>query len=63
MDICPFSRYCVVICLHSNRMAERVKALALLLQAGLMPVQIVVATMKVKHVLNIGKPPAPNSVL
>ena len=44
-------------------MAERAKALALLLQAWLMPVRIVVAAMKVKNVWNIGKPPAPNSEL
>ena len=44
-------------------MAERVKALALLLQVGLMPVRILVAAMKGKIVWNIRKPPAPNSVL
>ena len=43
-------------------MAERVKALALLLQAGLMPVRILEAAMRGKNVWNIGKPPAPNSV-
>ena len=43
-------------------MAERAMTLALLLQAGLMPVQILVVAMKAKNVWNIGKPPAPNSV-
>ena len=43
-------------------MAERAKALALLLHVGVMPVQILVAAMKGKNVLTIGKPPAPNSV-
>ena len=42
-------------------MAERVKALALLLQVGLMQVRILEAAMKGKNVWNIGKPPAPNS--
>ena len=43
-------------------MAERVKALALLLQVGLMQVQILVSARRGKNVWNIGKPPAPNSV-
>ena len=43
-------------------MAERAKALALLLQVGLMQVRILEAAKGGKNVWNIGKPPAPNSV-
>ena len=43
-------------------MAERAKALALLLQVGLMQVRILVSARRGKNVWNIGKPPAPNSV-
>ena len=43
-------------------MAERAKALALIVQVGLMWVGILVAEMKGKKITSIGKPPAPNSV-
>ena len=43
-------------------MAERVKALALFLQVGMGPVQILVPAMKGTNVWNIGKPAANNSV-
>ena len=47
---------------HGGTMAERAKALALLLQVGLMQVRILEAARRGKNVLIIGKPPAPNSV-
>ena len=47
---------------ENGTMAERAKALALLLQFGLMQVRILEAAMRGKNVWNIGKPPAPNSV-
>ena len=43
-------------------MAERVKALALFLQVGPVPVRILVQALKGTNVWNIGKPAAPNSV-
>ena len=43
-------------------MAERLKALALLLQVGLMPVHILVPVLEGNHVWNTGKPPGPNSL-
>ena len=49
-------------CNSGGTMAERAKALALLLQVGLMQVRILVSARRGKNVWNIGKPPAPNSV-